>query len=56
MSLTGKCADCGARIALEAGRQIAAREGPYYDRWLAGLEVAAARRRAAFQQLETEST
>lgn len=52
MSLTGKCADCGAQAQLDSAHQIASRQGPYYERWLAGLANAATRRYRELQSRE----
>jgi hypothetical protein len=50
MSLTGRCAECGARAQIESAVQIRNRSGPYYERWLAGFSHAAAKRVAALNK------
>lgn len=35
LSRYGNCTDCAIELQAEAARQMAAKEGPYYDRWLA---------------------
>lgn len=44
-----RCVPCSIQRHEESARQIRDREGPYYERWLAGLERAAAARRAEFE-------
>jgi hypothetical protein len=41
ISLGKLCAECSTRRQRENIEQLQARRGPYYDRWLAGRQVAA---------------
>lgn len=54
MSVTGLCVYCGTEIMLESNRQIAAREGPYYERWLAGFQAAIDKRRNELASAATD--
>jgi hypothetical protein len=37
--------ECGIQVAIEAGRQMKAKRGPYYERWRMGMILAAERLR-----------
>ena len=41
-----RCVECSVDRHEEAARQINAGEGPFYDKWLAGMEKAVTRGRA----------
>lgn len=43
-----RCVPCSIQRHEESARQISARQGPYYEKWLAGMEKATAARRAEF--------